>query len=173
MHIIILAVTSAGLRSWRKEGDLPRWRSASTPDPEKLDSRRNWPTLDSLPEMKAAWERLTPACAAACATGWAAPGRPFTREKRVAEPLRRFEEGDFQGGPGTQGLNVHQDRWSFDRPLGPDICHHELHEIRHCFLSAPFLAGCSAAQAPDLLLLPEWKEGQYRTHMVQRRRMAG
>lgn len=30
------------------------------------------------------------------------------------------------------------------------------------------LAGRSAAQAPDLLLLPEWKEGQYRTYMVQR-----
>ena len=59
-------------------------------------------TLDFLPEMKAAWDKLTPGMKRSmCYWVGSAKTEP-TQAKRVAELLRRFETGHFQVGKGPE-----------------------------------------------------------------------
>ena len=59
-------------------------------------------TLDFIPEMKAAWDQLTPGMKRNMCY-WVRSGKTVpTRAKRVAELLRRFETGYFQVGQGPE-----------------------------------------------------------------------
>ncbi|MEZ4760228.1 MAG: YdeI/OmpD-associated family protein [Flavobacteriales bacterium] len=104
MHIIILGGDIRRPAKLRKEGDLAVVEIREHPDPEKLDLPEELAeTLDFLPEMKAAWERLTPGMRRSMCYWVGSAKTAPTREKRVAELLRRFEEGDFQVGQGRKG----------------------------------------------------------------------
>ena len=87
-----------------KHGDqvaIEIWRNEK-PDklviPEELSE-----TLDFMPEMKAAWDKLSTGMKRGMCI-WVGSGKALeTRAKRVAELLRRFENGNFQVGGGPDG----------------------------------------------------------------------
>jgi uncharacterized protein YdeI (YjbR/CyaY-like superfamily) len=60
-------------------------------------------TLDFIPELKAGWDKLTPGMQRSMAYWVGSAKTQATRAKRIAELLRRFEEGNFQVGKGPNG----------------------------------------------------------------------
>ncbi|MBL7962204.1 MAG: DUF1905 domain-containing protein [Flavobacteriales bacterium] len=100
-HIIILGGEvrrAAGIKKLGEQVQVEFWKHPS-PDvlelPEELAE-----TLDFIPEMKKAWEKLTPGMQRSMCYWVGSAKTTATRAKRVAELLRRFEEGDFQVGQG-------------------------------------------------------------------------
>ncbi len=102
-HLIIFS-TEMRRKGKLKHGDpvyIEIWRN-ERPDelevPEELAE-----TLDFFPEMKAAWDTLTTGMRRGMCI-WVGSGKALeTRAKRVAELLRRFENGNFQVGGGPDG----------------------------------------------------------------------
>lgn len=71
------------------------------PNPDELELPEALAeTLDFLPEMKAAWDKLTPGMKRSMCYWVGSAKTEATQAKRVAELLRRFEAGDFQVGKG-------------------------------------------------------------------------
>lgn len=98
VHVIVM---SGALRKAVKAGfgDVVEVVIKRNPDqdeviiPEALKD-----TLDFLPEMKAAWDKLTPGMQRGMCYWVGSAKAEATQAKRVAELLRRFEAGDFQVG---------------------------------------------------------------------------
>lgn len=102
-HLIIFS-TEMRRKAKLKHGDPVRieiWRNEKPDElviPEELAE-----TLDFFPEMKEAWDELTTGMRRGMCI-WVGSGKTVeTRAKRVAELLRRFENGNFQVGGGPEG----------------------------------------------------------------------
>jgi hypothetical protein len=92
-HVIAL---SGALRKQLKvrEGELVRAEIYKNPDPDELHIPEELSeTLDFMPEFKAGWEKITIGRRRGICH-WINSGKSIqTRAKRVAETLKRFEEG--------------------------------------------------------------------------------
>lgn len=103
MHIIILGGDIRRAARIKREGDMVMVEFWKHPEPDKLDLPEELSeTLDFLPEMKAAWDKLTPGMKRSMCYWVGSAKTEATRAKRVAELLRRFEAGDFQVGKGRR-----------------------------------------------------------------------
>lgn len=87
----------------KRVGDMVEVELWLDPEPDRIDIPEALAeTLDFIPEMKVAWDKLTPGMKRnMCYWVGSAKTEP-TQAKRVAELLRRFEAGDFQVGKGRQ-----------------------------------------------------------------------
>ncbi len=103
-HIIILGGDIRRAAKLKKEGEPVSVEIWLDPEPDRIDIPEDLAvTLDFIPEMKAAWEKLTPGMQRSMCY-WVGSGKTeATRAKRIAELLRRFESGDFQVGKGSKG----------------------------------------------------------------------
>jgi len=103
VHIIILGGDIRRAAKLKKEGDLVQVEFWRHPNPDEVDIPEELAeTLDFIPEMKAAWNKLTPGMKRNMCY-WVGSGKTeATRAKRIAELLRRFEAGDFQVGKGPR-----------------------------------------------------------------------
>jgi hypothetical protein len=103
-HILILGGELRKQAGIRKPGDAVHVELWLDPEPHRINIPEALAeTLDFLPEMKAAWDRLSPGMQRSmCYWVGSAKTEP-TRAKRVAELLRRFETGHFQVGKGPAG----------------------------------------------------------------------
>lgn len=99
LHIIILGGEIRKQAGITKPGDLVHIELWLDPEPDRIVIPEALAeTLDFLPEMKAAWDKLTPGMKRSmCHWVGSAKTEP-TQAKRIAELLRRFEGGDFQVG---------------------------------------------------------------------------
>ncbi len=100
-HIIILGGDIRRAPKIKAVGDLVSVELWLDPEPDRIDIPEDLAeTLDFIPEMKAAWEKLTPGMRRSMCF-WVDSGKTeATRAKRIAELLRRFESGAFQVGKG-------------------------------------------------------------------------
>lgn len=100
-HILVLGGDLRKQAGIKKPGDLVKVELWLDPEPDRIDIPEELSeTLDFIPEMKAAWEKLTPGTKRNMCY-WVRSGKTVpTRAKRVAELLRRFESGYFQVGKG-------------------------------------------------------------------------
>lgn len=100
-HIIILGGDLRRAAKVKKVGDPVHVELWADPEPNKIDIPEELEeTLDFMPEMKAAWQKLTPGMQRSMCY-WVASAKTVpTRAKRIAELLRRFETGHFQVGKG-------------------------------------------------------------------------
>jgi len=96
-HIIILGGDIRRAARIRKVGDLVNVEVWLNTEPTKLDIPEELAeTLDFIPEMKAAWDKLNPGMRRSLCY-WVGSARTITtRAKRVAELLRRLETGYFR-----------------------------------------------------------------------------
>ena len=103
-HLIILGADIRRAANIKKEGQLVEVEIWLNTDPTKLDIPEELSdTMDFIPEMKAAWNKLTPGMQRSMCY-WVNSGKAVeTRAKRVAELLRRFETGHFQVGKAPEG----------------------------------------------------------------------
>ena len=101
LHILVLGGDIRRAAKLKKVGDTVQVELWKDPEPEKLDIPEDLAeTLDFMPEMKAAWDRLRPGMRRSMCY-WVGSGKTAaTRAKRIAELLRRFETGQFQVGKG-------------------------------------------------------------------------
>ena len=103
LHIIILGGEIRKAAKLKKLGDLVQVEFWKHPNPDELDLPEALEeTFDFLPEMKAAWDALTPGMKRSMCYWVGSAKTEATQAKRVAELLRRFEEGDFQVGKGRR-----------------------------------------------------------------------
>ena len=103
VHIIILGGDIRRAAGIKREGDRVQVEFWKHPTPDQLDLPEELAeTLDFLPEMKAAWDKLTPGMKRSMCYWVGSAKTEATRAKRVAELLRRFEVGDFQVGKGRR-----------------------------------------------------------------------
>lgn len=102
-HIIILGADLRRKAGIRKQGDSVNVELWLHPDPDRIDIPEALAeTLDFMPEMKAAWDKLTPGMKRSMCYWVGSAKTEATKAKRVAELLRRFESGDFQVGRPTK-----------------------------------------------------------------------
>lgn len=101
-HIIVLGGDLRRKAGIKRPGDFVRMELWPDPEPDRIDIPEELSeTLDFIPEMKAAWDKLTPGMKRSMCY-WVNSGKTVpTRAKRVAELLRRFETGYFQVGKGA------------------------------------------------------------------------
>jgi hypothetical protein len=103
VHIIILGGDIRRAAKIKRVGDPVRVEFWKHPSPDELDLPEALAeTLDFLPEMKAAWDKLTPGMQRGMCYWVGSAKTEATQAKRVAELLRRFEDGDFQVGKGRR-----------------------------------------------------------------------
>jgi hypothetical protein len=103
VHIIILGGDIRRAAKIKRVGDPVRVEFRKHPSPDELDLPEALAeTLDFLPEMKAAWDKLTPGMQRGMCYWVGSAKTEATQAKRVAELLRRFENGDFQVGKGRR-----------------------------------------------------------------------
>ncbi|HRH71363.1 MAG TPA: YdeI/OmpD-associated family protein [Flavobacteriales bacterium] len=99
MHVIILGGEirrAAGIKRLGDPVDVVFWKH---PNPDLLELPEALAeTLDFLPEMKSAWDKLNPGMKRSMCYWVGSAKTEATQAKRVAELLRRFEAGDFQVG---------------------------------------------------------------------------
>lgn len=102
-HILVFGGDLRKKAGIRKPGDLVSVELWLDPEPDRITIPEALAeTLDFLPEMKAAWDKLTPGMKRSmCYWVGSAKTEP-TQAKRVAELLRRFETGHFQVGKGPE-----------------------------------------------------------------------
>lgn len=102
-HILVFGGDLRKKAGIRKPGDLVNVELWLDPEPDRITIPEALAeTLDFLPEMKAAWDKLTPGMKRSmCYWVGSAKTEP-TQAKRVAELLRRFETGHFQVGKGPE-----------------------------------------------------------------------
>ena len=100
-HIIVMGGDLRKKAGIKRVGDPVQMELWLHPDPDHIDIPEDLAeTLDFIPEMKAAWDKLTPGRKRnMCYWVGTAKTAP-TRAKRIAELLRRFESGNFQVGQG-------------------------------------------------------------------------
>lgn len=99
VHIIILGGDIRRAAKLRRVGDPAEVEFWKHPSPDELDLPEALAeTLDFLPEMKAAWDKLTPGMKRSMCYWVGSAKTEATQAKRVAELLRRFEAGDLQVG---------------------------------------------------------------------------
>lgn len=100
-HIIVLSGELRKQAGIKRLGDLVRVELWLDPEPDRIELPDDLAeTLDFMPEMKAAWDRLKPGMKRSMCY-WVSSGKTApTRAKRIAELLRRFESGYFQVGQG-------------------------------------------------------------------------
>ena len=104
VHIIILGGDIRRAAKLERIGDLVQVEFWKHPDPDFLELPEALAeTLDFLPEMKAAWEQLTPGMRRSMCYWVGSAKTEATQAKRVAELLRRFEAGDFKVGKAGGG----------------------------------------------------------------------
>lgn len=102
-HIIILGADIRRPAKLKNVGDLVKVEVRENPDPMKLDIPEELEeSLGFFPEMKAAWDELTPGMKRSMCYWVGSAKTVATRAKRVAELLRRFETGHFQVGKGPK-----------------------------------------------------------------------
>ncbi|MBK8340900.1 MAG: DUF1905 domain-containing protein [Flavobacteriales bacterium] len=98
-HIIILGGDIRRAAKLKKAGDLAQVEVWLNTEPTKLELPEELAeTLDFLPEMKVAWDRLNPGMQRSMCYWVGSAKTVATRAKRVAELLRRFETGHFAVG---------------------------------------------------------------------------
>ena len=103
MHIIILGSDIRRAAKLKRVGDMVQVAFWKQPNPDELKLPEALAeTLDLLPEMKAAWDQLTPGMQRSMCYWVGSAKTEATQAKRVAELLRRFEAGDFQVGKGRK-----------------------------------------------------------------------
>jgi hypothetical protein len=100
-HMIVLGGDIRKQAGIRSPGNLVKVELWLDPEPDRINMPEELAeTLDFIPEMKAAWEKLTPGMKRGmCYWVGSAKTEP-TKAKRIAELLRRFEAGNFQVGKG-------------------------------------------------------------------------
>ena len=98
-HILVFGGDLRKLAGLKRPGDMVRVELWLDPEPDRIDIPEELAeTLDFIPEMKAAWDKLTPGMKRSMCYWVRSAKTTPTRAKRVALLLRRFEEGDFQVG---------------------------------------------------------------------------
>ncbi len=103
VHIIILGGDIRKAAKIKRVGDPVHVEFWKHPNPDELDLPEALAeTLAFLPEMKAAWNALTPGMRRSMCYWVGSAKTEATQAKRVAELLRRFEAGDFQVGQGPR-----------------------------------------------------------------------
>lgn len=103
-HILVLGGELRKKAGIRNLGDPVRVELWLDPEPNRINVPEALAeTLDFLPEMKAAWDRLTPGMKRSMCYWVGSAKTAATQAKRVAELLRRFETGHFQVGKGPEG----------------------------------------------------------------------
>jgi hypothetical protein len=101
-HILILGGDLRKKAGIRRVGDQVSIELWLDPEPDRIEVPEALAeTLDFIPEMKAAWEKLTPGMRRNMCYWVGSAKTAATQAKRVAELLRRLEAGDFQVGKGT------------------------------------------------------------------------
>jgi hypothetical protein len=104
VHIIILGGDIRRAARLKKVGDPVQVEFRVHPDPTQVELPEELAeTLDFIPELKAGWDKLTPGMQRSMAYWVGSAKTQATRAKRIAELLRRFEEGNFQVGKGPNG----------------------------------------------------------------------
>jgi len=100
-HILVFGGDLRKKAGIKRVGDMVKVELWLDPEPDRIDIPEALAeTLDFIPEMKAAWDKLTPGMKRnMCYWVGSAKTEP-TRAKRIAELLRRFETGYFQVGKG-------------------------------------------------------------------------
>jgi hypothetical protein len=107
VHIIILGGDIRRAAKIKRVGDPVQVEFWKHPNPDELDLPEALAeTLDFLPEMKAAWDALTPGMKRSMCYWVGSAKTEATQAKRVAELLKRFEDGDFQVGKGRRKDNA-------------------------------------------------------------------
>ncbi|MBK9515430.1 MAG: DUF1905 domain-containing protein [Flavobacteriales bacterium] len=102
-HILVFGGDLRKKAGIRKVGDLVSVELRLDPEPDRIPIPEALAeTLDFLPEMKAAWDALTPGMQRSMCYWVGSAKTEATQAKRVAELLRRFEDGDFQVGKGRK-----------------------------------------------------------------------
>lgn len=100
-HIIILGGDIRRAAKIKKVGQLVQVEVWLNTEPTKMDIPEELAdTLDFIPEMKAAWDKLNPGMQRNMCYWVGTAKTTATRAKRVAELLRRFDSGYFQVGQG-------------------------------------------------------------------------
>lgn len=101
-HMLVLGADLRRQAGVKKPGDLVTVELWLDPHPDRIDIPEELAeTLDFIPEMKAAWDKLKPGMQRSMCY-WVNSGKTLpTRAKRVAELLRRFDAGIFQVGQGA------------------------------------------------------------------------
>jgi hypothetical protein len=103
VHIIIIGGDIRKAAKIKRVGDPVQVEFWKHPSPDELELPEALAeTLDFLPEMKAAWDQLTPGMKRSMCYWVGSAKTEATQAKRVAELLRRFEAGDFQVGKGRR-----------------------------------------------------------------------
>lgn len=100
-HIIILGGDIRRAARIKNVGELVKVEVWLDPEPTKLEIPEELAeTLEFIPEMKAAWNKLTPGMRRSMCYWVGSAKTAPTKAKRIAELLRRFETGHFQVGQG-------------------------------------------------------------------------
>lgn len=100
-HILVLGGDLRKKAGIKKPGDLVQVELWLDPEPDRITIPEELAeTLDFIPEMKAAWDKLTPGMQRSMCYWVGSAKTAPTKAKRIAELLRRFEAGDFQVGKG-------------------------------------------------------------------------
>ena len=99
VHIIVLGGELRRKAGIKKPGDPVTIELWLDPEPDRIDIPEDLAeTLDFMPEVKALWDKLLPGVKRNMCywvrTGKTAP----TRAKRIAELIRRIENGEFERG---------------------------------------------------------------------------
>lgn len=103
VHIIILGGDIRRAAKLKRVGDTAQVEFWKHPNPDELVLPEALAeTLDFLPEMKAAWDQLTPGMKRSMCYWVGSAKTAATQAKRVAELLSRFEAGDLQVGKGRR-----------------------------------------------------------------------
>lgn len=102
-HILVFGGDLRKKAGIKRVGDMVKVELWLDPEPDRIDIPLALAeTLDFIPEMKAAWDKLLPGMKRSmCYWVGSAKTEP-TRAKRIAELLRRFETGHFQVGKGRE-----------------------------------------------------------------------
>lgn len=102
-HIIVLGGDLRRQAGIKRPGDPVKLELWLDPEPDRINIPVELAeTLDFIPEMKAAWDQLTPGMKRSMCYWVGSAKTEATRAKRIAELLRRFEAGHFQVGKGPK-----------------------------------------------------------------------
>lgn len=96
IHILVFGGDLRKKAGIKKPGELVRVELWLDPEPDRIDLPEDLAeTLDFMPEMKNAWDRLTPGMKRNVCY-WVGSGKTApTRAKRIAELMQRLESGYF------------------------------------------------------------------------------
>ncbi|MBK9175900.1 MAG: YdeI/OmpD-associated family protein [Flavobacteriales bacterium] len=114
-HIIVMGGDLRRQAGIKKPGDMVRIELWLDPEPDRINVPEELAeTLDFIPEMKAAWDKLTPGMQRSMCYWVRSAKTAPTKAKRIAELLRRSEAGNFQVGKGPDAKPQSKRRSSTD-----------------------------------------------------------